>query len=124
MCWYLAKHAEIVRRAHQPLTKVVLPHTVHEHPGRQRIGRIDHRLGQLFTPAALIEMLAVFAGDNTQKPARRHLARLHRIAAQGHFHILAAGVAQRMGKLEFRWCLRLQFLDLHLPVGDLFLDLV
>ena len=81
VCWLLAKHAEIIRRTHQPFAKVVLPHTVYKHPCRQWIGWIDHCLGQLFTPAALIKMLAVFAGDNAQKPARRHLARLHRIAA-------------------------------------------
>ena len=69
-------------------------------------------------------MLAVFAGDDAQEPPRRHLPRLQRIAAQGHFHVLAADVAQRVGKLELRRCLRLQLLNLLLPVGNLFLDLV
>ena len=81
VCWLLAKHAEIIRRSHQPFTKVMLPHTIYKNSCRQRIDRIDHCLSQLFTPATLIKMLAVFARHNAQKPARRHLAWLQRIAA-------------------------------------------
>src|SRR5262249_41564916 len=52
-----------------PLTKMPSPDSVDEDPGRQGIGWVDNRLGQLQTAAALLEGTAIPAGQYLEEPS-------------------------------------------------------
>src|SRR5262245_5669130 len=70
MSWRLTAHAEIADRAHQPFSKVMLPHSIYDHtcyqragtvldvrePGRQRLALIG-RIGALLVAARVVPVV-------------------------------------------------------------------
>ncbi len=88
MAGRIAAGAEIARRPHQTFAEKVSPDPIDEHPRGQRIVAIDDRLGKFQPATAVLERLAVFARQDSQKPPRRLLALRARITANEDMNIV------------------------------------
>ena len=82
--------AEIIRRAHKAFTEMVQPHTVDDHPRRERIVLAGDGLRQFKSSAAVLERRRVASGEDLQEVPRNDVAPVFRQAADEYRRIFRA----------------------------------
>ena len=70
----LREHAEVVRRAHQPLAEMPLPDAVDDHPRGERVRARRDPAGQLAPAAPLADRRLGVAGEESRQPPRHDRA--------------------------------------------------
>src|SRR5262245_60727174 len=103
-----AQAAEVARRTDDPAPEMLLPDSVHEDAGRQRILRIGNGLGQLLASAPVVELFGIVASDDSQKSPWGRVALIRGVAANVHVEVGWIGLCQSVGRSDWRRSVLLQ----------------